>query len=272
MKNLLLLLFLFAAGALPAADDLLIADFDGTNYGAWKTTGDAFGPVPARGALAGQMAVSGFLGEGLANSFLKGDNATGTLTSPAFKVERKFITFLIGGGGYASETCMNLLVAGQVVRTATGPNVESGGSESLSPRAWDVTEFAGREATIQIVDNRQGGWGHINVDHLAQTDSRGNIPLAGPPVRPQELTRRVKMENDFLQLPVIGRNNGSHTGLEKFSIEADGKVLRYLTIDLAKPGQTPEQTYSYDVRELRGREVTLRYRSTDSNEIGRAHV
>ncbi len=29
--------------------DLLIADFEGTDYGDWKTTGDAFGPGPARG-------------------------------------------------------------------------------------------------------------------------------------------------------------------------------------------------------------------------------
>lgn len=39
--------------------DILIADFEGTSYGNWKATGEAFGPGPARGTLPGQMAVSG---------------------------------------------------------------------------------------------------------------------------------------------------------------------------------------------------------------------
>ena len=30
-----------------AAEDLLLADFEGKDYGAWQTTGEAFGPAPA---------------------------------------------------------------------------------------------------------------------------------------------------------------------------------------------------------------------------------
>src|ERR1700726_1842582 len=93
-----------ARGAPPAeAPDILIADFEGETYGDWKTTGDAFGSGPARGTLPGQMPVTGFLGKGLVNSFHGGDKSTGTLTSPAFKVERKFINFLVGGGKYPGE-------------------------------------------------------------------------------------------------------------------------------------------------------------------------
>jgi hypothetical protein len=47
-----------------AADELLIADFEGETYGDWKATGEAFGPGPARGTLPGQMEVSGFEGKG----------------------------------------------------------------------------------------------------------------------------------------------------------------------------------------------------------------
>jgi fructan beta-fructosidase len=67
--------------------DILIADFEGENYGDWKVTGEAFGKGPARGTLPGQMVVDGFKGKGLVNSFLGGDGATGTLTSPLFKIE-----------------------------------------------------------------------------------------------------------------------------------------------------------------------------------------
>ena len=42
--------------------DLLIADFEGSNYGPWKTSGTAFGTGPAPGTLPGQMVVDGFQG------------------------------------------------------------------------------------------------------------------------------------------------------------------------------------------------------------------
>src|SRR5205085_7309818 len=108
------------AAVQPGEDDLLIADFEGKDYGAWKVTGTAFGPGPARGTLPNQMPVTGYLGQGLVNSFLGGDDSTGTLTSPAFKIERKYLNFLVGGGKYPGKTCVNLLVGGKVVRTATG--------------------------------------------------------------------------------------------------------------------------------------------------------
>src|SRR6185369_11655175 len=116
-----------------AAEDLVIADLEGTHYGTWRIAGTAFGTAPAHGALPGQMPVDGFVGKGLVNSFVGGDRGTGTLTSAAFKIERRYISFLIGGGGYAGETCMNLLVDGRIVCTATGPNTEAGGSERLQP-------------------------------------------------------------------------------------------------------------------------------------------
>ena len=86
MSRLLASLFacLLVAAALgqQGDDDLLIADFEGKDYGDWKVTGTAFGPGPARGTLPNQMPVSGYLGQGLVNSFFGGDAATGTLTSP----------------------------------------------------------------------------------------------------------------------------------------------------------------------------------------------
>src|SRR5436309_13492868 len=116
------LLCLFASVPAPAAgrDDILIADFEGDDSGNWKTTGEAFGSGPAKGTLPGQMPVTGFKGKGLVNSFHGGDKSTGTLTSPPLKIERKYINFLIGGGKHPGETCINLLLNGKVVRTASG--------------------------------------------------------------------------------------------------------------------------------------------------------
>ena len=156
----------------PKRPDIMIADFEGETYGDWKVEGGAFGAGPAHGTLPGQMIVGGFVGKGLVNSYLGGDSATGTLTSPEFKIERKCINFLIGGGGWMNETCMNLLVEGRVVRTATGSNTQPGGEETLAPASWDVAELVGKTAVIQIVDSRKGTWGHINADQIVQTDKK----------------------------------------------------------------------------------------------------
>ena len=274
MKTLVIISLVLATQFSRAAEsNIVLADFEGGTYGSWTTTGGSFGQGPARGTLPGQQPVSGFLGESLVNSFNGGDDVKGTLTSPTFKIERKFITFLIGGGGFEGKTCLNLLVDGKIVRTATGPNVVPGGSETLAPSAWDVGEFAGKSAQIQIVDDLTGGWGHINVDHIVQVNDRGNVALAAkvepPPPPAPEITRKVTISGDFLQLPLLHQKDRNQVGLEKLSIEADGRLLRSMHIRLPKVGQQPDFTYSADVREFKGREVTLRIKSYDAKALDR---
>lgn len=177
----LFLLCLFPC-VLPAEDkpgvEILIADFEGDSYGDWKAEGDALGTRPANGALGGQMDVSGYQGKQLVNTFLGGDRSTGTLTSPSIEIKQPYFHFLIGGGGYKNETCMNLLIDGEVVRTATGPNRKSGGSEQLTRVFWDVKDLIGKRAVLQIVDQRTGGWGHINVDDIHASSHSQGIPAS----------------------------------------------------------------------------------------------
>lgn len=158
-------------GAQQPRETIVVADFEGETYGDWKATGEAFGKGPARGTLPEQQPVEGFLGKGLVNTYLGKDGPHGTLTSPPLKIERKFLNFLIGGGSHAGQTCINLLVGGKVVRTATGRNLER-----LEWHYWNVEEFEGKEAQIEIVDKASGGWGHINIDQIEQADK----PRQGP--------------------------------------------------------------------------------------------
>ena len=179
--------------ASPDRPDVVVADFEGETYGSWRADGAALGTAPARGTLPGQMDVTGFEGRGLVNSFHGGDSATGTLTSPPYRIERPFINFLIGGGGYRGTTCLDLLVDDKVVRTATGPNDRPGGSERLDWSGWDVREFLGRDAIFRVVDRRTEGWGHINVDQIVQSDRRRGV----------QLTRRELVASErYLHLPV----------------------------------------------------------------------
>ncbi|MBI5394494.1 MAG: 2,6-beta-D-fructofuranosidase [Verrucomicrobia bacterium] len=226
-----------------AADDIVFADFEGKDYGSWKAAGEAFGPGPARGTLPKQMRVEGFQGKGLVNSFYKGDRTTGTLTSPEFKIERRFISFLIGGGGWEGKTCMNLLVGGKVVRTATGPNVKPGGSEALAPCSWDVGEFAGKTARIQIVDAASGGWGHINADQIVLTDRK-------PPALLSDQRREFKIEKRYLNIPI---KNGAPK--RKVSVFVDGKPEVTLDIELANA--EPDWWAFMDAGAWRGKTVAL---------------
>lgn len=156
-------------------EPIVLADFEGDTYGDWTVEGEALGTGPAAGTLPRQQEVSGFQGKKLVNTYLGGsDQLEGRLVSPAFVIERRFISFLVGGGDQAGKTCVNLLVDGRVVRTATGKN-----NERLEWCNWNVAELAGKEARIEIVDAASGPWGHINVDQIELRDTPRPAP-SGP--------------------------------------------------------------------------------------------
>jgi fructan beta-fructosidase len=229
--------------AASAADrpDILIADFEGKDYGSWKATGEAFGPGPARGTLPNQMAVSGFEGKGLVNSYYRGDDTTGTLTSPPFKIERKYINFLIGGGRYPGKACVNLMVEGKIVRTATGPNDRPGGTERLEWHSWDVGDLEGKSAVIEIVDQQKGGWGHINIDHIVMADRKRSLEPA---------RREIAVASRYLHFPV---NNGA--SMRTVRLSAEGSVVREFEIELAE-GSVDLWAFT-DVSAFRGRRLTI---------------
>ena len=154
------------------SDDIVIADFESDTYGDWKLDGSAFGSCPVRASVnPPSNRVVGHLGNGLVNTYLNGDRTTGKLTSPEFIIEREYINFLIGAGGHAGETCIDLVIDGKVVRTSVGPErKDSRGREILDWKSWDIAEFRGKKAILQIIDTYTGRWGHINIDHIVQSD------------------------------------------------------------------------------------------------------
>src|SRR5690242_7508170 len=238
------LVYVLVAFTLLAADhkvlsqDIVLSDFEELNYawlpgGVWAASGNCFGSGPAQGTLAGQNPVDGYLGHGLVNTFLNGDSCTGTLTSPPFTIQRKYIKFLIGGGNTRGQTCMNLLVGGQVVRTAVG----MGDREQLGWLQWNVSAYANQTAQIQIVDSATGGWGHINVDQITETDT--------------SLTSSIIATNHYLNFPV-------QTGATNHLVELvqDGLVVREFNIALA---QTVTNFYAFmGLTPLQGQELVVR--------------
>lgn len=149
-------------------NDLLIADFEGDDYGDWEITGNAFGQGPTK-----ELRVATHEGERIVDSFVigGGDAATGRLTSPPFTIERDQIQFLIGGGNHEGVTCVNLLIDGEIVFSATGPAAKNSSGRKVMRRvSWDVATHKGKPARIEIVDEATRGWGHIVVDQVFQSN------------------------------------------------------------------------------------------------------
>jgi uncharacterized protein (DUF608 family) len=158
--------------------DIVFENWDKTTYDGWTVTGDAFGAGPVTAAetpdgfrrpfgLRTELNVTGrFV---TSYNFRAGagdpDSFTGTLTSRDFVIERRFVTAWVGGGHHKDETCLNVVVDGQVVASTSGTDIEP-----LTAVSMDVGKYAGRTAHIQIVDNHTGGWGHVNVDRILFSD------------------------------------------------------------------------------------------------------
>ncbi|GAA1187963.1 levanbiose-producing levanase [Kitasatospora gansuensis] len=141
-----------------------LADFEGTTYGSgWTTTGGLTGTAPTPASLPGQV------GAAVLDTYAGTDSATGTITSPAFTIDRDTLHLLVAGGrhplGQPGATAVNLLVDGLPVRTATGDD-----TGTLKPVTWDLSQWQGRSAQLQILDDATGGWGHLMLDQVTLSD------------------------------------------------------------------------------------------------------
>ena len=181
---------LLALTACDNKDSLIIEDFESGSFENWTMEGDAFGETPEKGALPGQQPLVGLEGKFLANSFHNGDDSRGTLTSKPFCIERDYINFLIGGG-MSQDTYIELLVNGQSVHK-THNLIES---ETLQLMSWDVKAYKSLEATLRIVDNQRGSWGHILVDAIEQSNQyKSNIM--------ENYTLSYDISKKYLLLPI----------------------------------------------------------------------
>lgn len=176
------------SAAAPRAD-IVFERFENSRFQGWTAEGTAFGDGPVQVKdMPSYMGDLNAQGERAVNTHnvrdgedvVKADQHKGKLTSAPFKIERRFITFLVGGGAHAGKTCVNLLVDGKSVRTATGQN-----SNRMAPHTWSVAAFEGQMAQIEIVDDETGGWGQISVDDIVFSDA------------PREPYERLEQHPDF---------------------------------------------------------------------------
>jgi levanase len=219
----------------PPPGDLLFNGFevpDGTTLAeaGWTGTGDlapSYQPATAGGDY--------YIGAKRINTFetgaAPGDDRQGSLTSPEFTLSRNFVSMLVGGGHRSPDSGQvleaQLLVDGNVVRTLAGDD-----AGALNWKGWDVSEFAGKQARLRVVDQATGGWGHLTADHVMLTDQAA-VP------RSDETT---------------------------VNLVVDGKVVRTAT------GANSEvlDWASWNVAEFRGRQAQIRV--VDNNRFGWGHI
>ena len=145
---------------------ITFADFEAGTFDGWTVEGTAFGERPTGVRTEGPK-LRNFIGKTLADSYAGGgETPTGKLTSRPFKIERRFINFILGGGNRPGKECVNLLVDGKVVRSATGENNDRMGGSS-----WDVGDLQGCRGMIEIVDAASDKWGYIEVDQIEFADA-----------------------------------------------------------------------------------------------------
>ncbi|WP_329123440.1 GH32 C-terminal domain-containing protein [Streptomyces sp. NBC_01353] len=234
---------------------LVLQDFEQPGFGAWATTGTAFGNEPATGPLEGQLPVSGVEGTGYANSFHGHDGATGTLTSPAFTVDSPYLNFKVGGGRHPHVT--GAVMGEQPVPTGTVlADFEAAGYGS-----WTATGTAfGDGPATGTLPGQQEVSGHLG-DGLVNTFLNGDSTV-GTLTSPD-----FTIDKDHINLLVGGGNHPS--GAEAptaVRLVVDGKVVR------SAAGKNSEALNwaTWNVADLAGR--TARIEIVDQNTGGWGHI
>ena len=175
-----------ASAAETPRPDVVMENFQHADYGRWKVEGAAFGKGPIlRVGVPPYQGDLGGVGDRVVNSHASApggtisekDAQTGALTSPPFMIERKYLTFDIGGGGNVEEVGLALIVGGKAVCRAAGRD-----ANRMHTASFSTAEFMGKEGVIQIYDRATGAWGNIGVGTIIQTDvlpaSHTDVPAA----------------------------------------------------------------------------------------------
>lgn len=224
--------------------DILFEDFSNGTYDGWTTDGDAFGSSPvARKDLPAYMGNIGGTGEYIVtshnfranNNIEAADDATGTLTSKKFTIERKFINFFSGGGRRLGEAGVRLLIDGQPVLEQTGDS-----SNELRERSWDVSKYISKTATIQAFDQAKGPWGNVHLGKFVFTDRHGGY-----------LPQEKRADYGSMTLSIVGDGKG----VSATASLVDGTPQEVLfsspesTTSPAKPIAAVQKSFSLEVAE-----------------------
>jgi serine/threonine protein kinase len=166
--------FLEIATPASSSSDIVFQDFEDGTYGNWTASGVSFGskPYSPRQHPRGDNSIlCGFNGQHIADSFFASDHTgddayTGKLISPTFAIQNGYVNFLVAMAQGTNAEVL-LVIDEKVVHRCnqvTFPMV-------MQPECWDVHEFVGKSARIEVIDNATGTDGRVCVDHFVFSDA-----------------------------------------------------------------------------------------------------
>jgi non-lysosomal glucosylceramidase len=169
----------------PPRPDRVLEDWHNPTYQGWTTEGTAFGTGPIlRSALPSYIGDVGGETARVVNSHATApgadiaakDSQTGKLIGQSFNLDRDYLNFWIGGGYHPDRTCLNLIVDGKVVQTATG-----NANHPLILRSFDLRPWRNKSAHLEIVDLETGAWGNIGVGKITLSDKAAKETIVDRP-------------------------------------------------------------------------------------------
>ena len=200
-----------ARSPLDAGPDVIIEDFEGSDYSAWFVAGDAFGKGPTG---EGQWRVVGDrvepLEPGVAHSGAASDRLRGTLRSKTFPLTKSHLHFLAKGRGGR----INLVIDGfEKIRSPIYGDLvhDINNADAFAWTSMDVGQWLGHQAYVELDDGAtvdfttgitsiRDGHGFLAVDEIRLGD--GPPPI--PPVRPKFLPASLNDRAELLK-PLIAR-------------------------------------------------------------------
>lgn len=207
------------------SSEILIADFEGSAYGEWKSEGPAFGNAPTIVNESNKNFISGNKGIGLLYS---SGIDTGVIKSPIFKVQRRYLAFLLSSRDIPDRLGVEIILDGKKILSMTGKN-----SRGLEWYYFDLKEYRGKEIQVQVVDKSSSNrGGSIMADHFILTNV---LPVV-------EMTKKFRVEKKYINLPVRTGDKKKHMQLiigdtiyDEFDIELSDSIPEfYVFVDVSK--------------------------------------
>ncbi|MEM1084118.1 MAG: GH32 C-terminal domain-containing protein [Verrucomicrobiota bacterium] len=238
------------------------SDFESGTLKNWTVEGEAFQTQPTKGDnpkerghphgsehqgdfwIGGYEAYTGKVGK---PGNTRGDGPTGKLISTSFKIEKKFLNFLVGGGSHL-QTSVGLLVDGKSWHLSSGF-----ADEKMTAVSADVSRFKGQSAKLVLLDEVSGSWGHLNADHFTGSDEALGTVVEPREINVKEQSREFVVEKQYLIYPI---QNGAPQ--PEVSLSVEGKVVRFYNAELALSQEQTDWWAFEDLSEFKGKKVILK--------------
>ena len=223
----------------------VINDFESPTYGAgWTTTGTAFGDGPAH-----DTGVSGALGTGYVDTFHHSDAETGTLTSPAFTIDKKNLNFLIAGGKHP-------YVEGGSIAAPAGDTFQDFEGDSLP--GWTGTgDFAGIAPSKENLSGQLGN-GVLDTCQAGCDSAQGTITSPA-----------FTITHPYIDLLTAGgKHPWGQAGPTAVNLVVDGAVVASVT---GNDSGSMDWVY-LDASAYLGRQATLQVVDQNDGSAGWGHL